>query len=528
MEIKKIVQLYENLKSNRANFDNVYEDIHNYFMPHRGDFTTKDMTKGIAHDARYIHPIPLEALEKLTSRIITDLTDLALNKISIAVADKEVGEIDAVKRYADEVSRKMRSVFLSSASGFQSQNAMATNDLVGYGTGNLCVIKEDKYPFVSFRAKHISRMYIDEDHKGNIINVYELLCLSVKNLARKFGKDKLSDKLQSLLDKDPNEKVDVLRAVLLSDDAQELVGYSEPDLYTEFFIELDTAQLIESYPLSYLPDTVGRWEVKTGEMYGRSPAWIALPYAKQITALSVMKAKALQLALVAPVLTTDDGILPKTLLRPGSLIQGGIDEITGQDKLRPYRTGDNLQAGLVEEQQLISYLEKIFYSEKLPDNKNVRMTELEVQARLAQLRALSPNISRIISEYLNEIAKKVYHILDMQGQLPDMPVEMKNARLKFEFMGSLTKAFKVSELEAIQQTYQFAAIAGQFDPGVFSNFDHNNAVRHFAEISGTPLSLIRSQEDIAAEKEAMAAQQQALQQAQIGNLTADSIGKLVQ
>lgn len=527
MNIENLISQYEQLKSKRTAFDSVYTDINKFFTPHRGTYII-DETPGTMTDARTIHPSCLDVVEKLASRIDTDLTNLALNKLNITVTDDKIGSIDSIRVFADTVSNKMREVFVSSASGWQQQNVMSTFDIVSLGTGCITVEETDKYPFVRFKAKHISRLYVTESYEGMIDGVYEYMKVSLRNLLQKFELNQLSEQLRDkATSNNINDDVEVLRVTIPSKDAELMCGYSEPDLYTEFYIEIKSKHIIESSPLSYLPYTVARYDVKTGEQYGRSPCWIALPIAKQLSTLSVMKNKALQMNLLPPVLTTDDGVLPKTRIKPGVLISGGIDEITGMDKIRPYRTADNLQVAVAEEQQHIARLMQIFYAQGLPDNKNVRMTEMEIQARLSELKSLAPTISRFQSEYLNEIAKKVYHILYRKGVFGEAPIELKDTRLKFNFMGSLTKIHKLSELEGLQQTYQFAAIAAQFDNSVLMNFDHNKAVRYFADIAGAPIPIIRPKEEVDAEKQAMAQQQQQLQNAQIAQMAGGTTADLI-
>jgi hypothetical protein len=292
------------------------------------------------------------------------------------------------------------------------------------------------------------------------------------------------------------------------------------------YVEKDTDHIIASYPSDFLYDTVFRWALKTGEVYGRSPAMIALPYAKQLTALSILENQAFQLHFKPMMLATDDGVLPKTKFLPGQFLPGTINETTGQRNIQYLEPAGDLQAFRMKEQSLLQLLDKIFYVEQLPDNKNVRMTEIEVQARLSQLRALSPNISRLISEYLSEVCKKVFQILLSKKLIPEVPEELAGKQLKFDFMGSLTKAYRASEVDGIQQTYAFMAAAAQYDPTVPMHFDHNMAAKTFAEIVGAPMKIVRPDKDVQEQMQQKAQQEQALQQAQINQMSANSISQL--
>lgn len=522
---KKVVEFFNRMKSKRSNFSNQYEELTTFFLPDRGQITSIS-SSGTANDPRYVHPANLEVAEKLTSRLISDLTDLALNKMVIVPITDEVGEIDEVKRWCDNVARKLRAIFMNSHTGFQSHNATATADAVVYGTANIAVIEQDMYPYISFKSKHIGRYFVDQDHNNKVDTIVEELKLSVRNIINQFGYENVSSEMRDEYKEEPDCEESIIRVVMPSEDSQIHFGIKEPGNYTLVYVEAETGHVIASYGYTYLPDTVFRWNLKTGEVYGRSPAMTALPYARQLTALSVLENQAYQLAFKPIMLATDDGVLPKTRFVPGQFLPGTIDETTGQRKIDYLAPVSDLNAFRVKEQSLLGLLEKVFYVEQLPDNKNVRMTELEVQARLSQLRSLSPNISRIIGEYLSEVCKKVYHILEKKKLIPTIPDVLKDKQLKFDFMGSLTKSYKVSELEAIQQTYNFMTAAAQYDQTIPQHFDHNKAVRHFAEIAGAPLSIIRDAEEVNAELQAQQQQQAMLAQAQQNNLAAQSISQL--
>lgn len=509
---KDLAAFYDHLKKERRNFEQAWYDIGIYHRPNRGEILATE-TKGTFRDQRLTHPAPVIAVNKLASRINTDLTDIALNGFSLAPIDRKAGEITDDNRWADEVSKKMRNMFLLPGVNFQSANATITSDAVTYGTGVLAIEKKDKFPYINFKAVHVGRLFLAENAEGRVDTIFEKILLTGRQLLQLFDEKQLPEKLAKKANKEPHELVTIVKAVLPSEDAEKLFSIKEVNDFAIIYFEEEQCEPFEVSGADYFPYAIMRWDVKTGECYGRSPAWDGLPYARRLAMLQIMHARATQRLLDPAVLTIDDSVLPKGRLGPGQRIDGGIDAMTNQRSVDYLTFPVDLNVSLTEESMLVDKIDQLFFVQGLPDNKNVRMTQVEVQARLAELKAMSPNVSRIINEYLNTVAIVTYKILQESKVLKKKPDNIKDVPMKFNFMGSLTNIYKFSEAESIQQLYQLLSVVGQFDPSVLGTIHHQKALTALADIYNAPLNIIKSEAELQAEQqaaqEAVAQQQQA-------------------
>lgn len=509
-----LAELFENAKSRKQNFTNAWTEISMYFRPNRGDFNSK-VHDGTFRDPRLTHPAPVVAVNKLASRITSDLTDVAINGFMLSPIDKRVGAIDESIKWAEDVSRLMRSVLYLPSTNFQSANAVFTGDLVTYGTAVMAIKETDKSPFITMRPVHLDTVHILEDNFGKVDVVFEEVTFSARQVMQEF-KDTLPAKLKHEIEEGKHETICIYK---IASDSETISKMSGTKLVQDYGIiyATDDMEIFETTGLDYFPYVVARFDLKTGEVYGRAPAWDGLPYAKRLTMLQVMHSRALQRLYDPVVLTTDDSILPKGRLVPGQRIDGGINELTNQRSIDYLTFPVDLNVGLQEEQWLTQRLEELFYVQGLPDNKNVRMTQVEVQARLAELKSMSPNIGRIVNEYLTPLVLTVYSILLRKKVLPAKPAEIKDVAHKFNFMGSLTNIYKYSEAESIQQLYQLLSVVGQFDPSVLGLIKHEKSLYALADIYNAPLDILKTEDELNTERAAqqqMAAQQQQAQLAQ--------------
>lgn len=514
MDKNIIQQFFNKAQSLRKTTENSWEDIALYFNPNRGDIVTQT-TKGSFRDPRQIHPAPVNVSTKLASRITSDLTDIAVNKFQLNKVTKTVGDIDEANRWADEISRLTRHYFQLPEVNFQSSNASVTYDGSTFGTGVLSIRELDNFPYINYKAVHIGRVWLLENSNGMVDTVFEELKLTGRQVLQEFDEDKLSKDMKDKCLDQPHEYQCIIKFVLPSEDAKRYLGIKEVNEYTIIYFEKENFNVIETSGIYFFPYAVNRFDQKTGEVYGKGPAWEGLPYARQLTSLQIQMAKAFSMNYNPIMLTADDSIFPKGRIAPGQRLDGGIDLSTNQRTVDWLTYPVNLAEGFNKEKWLVEKLERLFYVEGLPDNKNVRMTQVEVQARLAELKALAPNVSKIVNEYLNTILVTTYKILSRKKVLPKKPESLKNEQFEFNFSGSLTNVYKYSDAESLQQLYGLLSQVAQFDPSVLASIKHEEVVRAYVDIFNVPKSILKSDEELQIERQQQAQQQALMQQAEL-------------
>jgi hypothetical protein len=270
---------------------------------------------------------------------------------------------------------------------------------------------------------------------------------------------------------------------------------------------------------------VPRWAKATGEIYGRSPSYNALPDIKTLNKAVEIGLKAWAKAIDPPLLVQDDGVVGRVRTTPA-----GITVIRNDGAIKPLQTGSNWQITDMKETQLRTAIRQAYYSDQLQLQEGPQMTATEVQVRYELMqRLLGPTLGRFQSEFLNPLIERVFGIMFRAGALLPIPDAIQEAKMDIEYVGPLARSQRMEEAQAIDRLYQLAANVAQIDPSIMDNINHDEAIRMRATLLGVPKSILVSRDDVAEKREAQqqaAMEQQMLmaqqQQAQTGKMQADA------
>ena len=99
--------------------------------------------------------------------------------------------------------------------------------------------------------------------------------------------------------------------------------------------------------------------------------------------------------------------------------------------------------------------------------------------------------------------------------VPPPPPVVMESEVGVEYMNPVSIAMRSSELSSIGQLMQFVTPWAQIDPSILQRFDSDKLLATAAEILRVPMSVLKSEEQLQAEREQqqmMQAQQQQLEQ----------------
>jgi hypothetical protein len=136
-----------------------------------------------------------------------------------------------------------------------------------------------------------------------------------------------------------------------------------------------------------------------------------------------------------------------------------------------------------------------------------------------QLTQLGPVVERVNQEKLEVAIDRAFEILWSSGALNDldMPEELEGEKIEVEFISVLAQAQRLIGLGGIERTFGFANSVGQAFPEVMDRLDADAAMIEYADITGIPAKIVRSDDAVA---EIRAAREQATQAAQQAEMAA--------
>jgi hypothetical protein len=169
------------------------------------------------------------------------------------------------------------------------------------------------------------------------------------------------------------------------------------------------------------------------------------------------------------------------------------------------------------EEQRRDSIRAVFYVNQLMMQDGPQMTATEViQRNEEKMRLLGPVLGRLQSELLKPLIDRVFAILLRNDMLPPAPEFLSGRDIEIEYVSPLAKAQKSSELQSIMRAIEILGSMQNIAP-VFDYVNFDNLVKHLADIVGMPQKLLKSQNQVNAEREqaaAQAAEQQQMAQMQ--------------
>ena len=517
---QKLVSRFEVLKSERCNYETVWQVLADYVLPNRTDFTTT-RSEGQVRNRPIYDSTAVHANLLLASTLHSGITNPSTNwfELSLPVTVEESTEI---KQYLEDFKTQLRRVFNSNEGHFQAQVFEFYSSLVCFGTAVMFVEADDN-DTVRFSTIHLSEIFINEDKYNAVDTVFRKFKLTARQAEQMWGLSKIGPKLSKMVMDEPDTEVEFLHVALPRKDCPEL-DISDRFPVASLYIHVSEAHIIDSKGFYEMPYVVSRFDKLAGEKYGRSPAWNALSDIRMINAMSKSIIRSAQLQTAPPLLVADDGVMLPIELKPNGLIAGGINSLDGGQRVTPLNVGGNLGIGVELLQQRQNNIRNAYFIDQLMFREGTPATATEVvQRQEEKLRLLAPHLGRLQSEFLTPLMKRVAGILFRMNVLPEKPEDLKitDSDVVVDYQSPLIRLQKSNEITSLAQFIQSIGPLLQVDQGALDKLHVDNIMSVIAEASGLNISALRSDEEVAAIRQQRQQQQQQMEALQAGQMVSE-------
>lgn len=391
---------------------------------------------------------------------------------------------------------------------------------------------------VAYQARHPLSVWIAENGAGEVDTVLEEIPMTNKAVVERFGKDRVSDRINDALDKDPFGVVSIRHLVIPKDERYRAYAKRPFDSkmpYSSIWIDPTENSILDAGGYWELPHAVWRYMKNAGEEYGRSPGQNALG---DIMAGNQMTRSRIRLGnLIAdPTMLVDEGLEGQDTVIPGHHIYRENRE----DTIEPVPIGANYPITKDNEERQDALIDAHF---NVPiylmlQQMERQMTAREVIERTGEKAAiLGPISGRYEREVLQKVVRRTFNILMRNGKLPPPPAAVLQARekaqIKIEFLGFLAQLQqRYYQTTGINATLAYIGAVGQMFPEATDWVDQDKLMVEGMESAGAPASVIREEDDVKKLREerlrAQAQMQQQaaqMQQEQTMVQNADKLGK---
>lgn len=505
---KQYIERMKRLETDRANFDEQYQDCTDYASPNNSQITSERSSGEVLMDL--FDTTAEESNIQLASGLYSFMFPTETRAFVLEVEDEELMKLDIVKQWLDATTKMIHKRLIGST--FRDAFFGFLKSLGVFGTGCLYEEKGKKVPLV-FINYFMRDIYILRNSDGDVDTVFRRLRFSARQAVQEFGLENIGEKVKTAYDSisDRDKKFEFLHIVEPREERDSEADDPKNMPWLSVYISRDEQEFVDGAESGYkeFPYQVSVFDKDSLEDYGRSPTMKKLPDIRMANELKRIRVTIWDKMGDPTMLVKDDGSVWPLTSKPGGVVfyrdtlpeywefKGNIAEI-----------GNAIQE--TQKEIMKGYFVDMF--DPLIDKQN--MTATEVQARVEQkLRFLTPIIGRLQSGLFNPMIQRVIGILSRQDKLPEMPPELSEQEFSIMYLGRLALALRTIETEGLTKT--LAEWQPLSDMGILEWLDHLNvptAFRDSARNNGVPATWLRSEDEVKLIQEARNAAQAAEKQ----------------
>lgn len=516
MTVEDIVKKFHAIKGERSNWETHWEEIAERVLPRQRGFIG-ERTKGEKKMEKVFDSRPIIALERFSAVMDSMLTPKQTKWHNLKTTNESVNKVHEVQQWFYQVNNILFSARYSPKANFAGQNSERWTSVGAFGTGSLFI---DYFPGTGLRYKNVNLRdtYFAENHQGAIDSVYREFRFTAEQAAQRWGRSNLPEHVAKALD-NPNragEKFCFLHCVKPRDDYDPGRADAKGKPYASYYIDPKEKRLMEPEGgYTSFPYSISRYITAPDEVYGRSPAMMALPDIKMLNEMAKTDIRAVHKLVDPPLLLHDDGILGggamSVNLKPGGLNVGGVNR-DGRALIQPLVTNARVDINDAKMEQRRKSIDDAFLVtlfQILVETPRMTATEALIRAQEKGM-LLTPTMGRQESEALGPLIERELDLLAFHGLLPPLPDALVEAGGEYEIIydSPMSRMQRAEELVGVQRTMELLAPFAQLDPTVLDVINKDALARLTAEVSGVPTPVIRSPEEVNEIRQTRAEQEQ--------------------
>jgi len=526
--VKDIIRRYEGLKADRMLWEPFFRDVRDYIRPRKQGVDSSSHISGERHTNKLFDSSAPEASRLMAMSMQNALVPQSVVWFGLGIpAGHQLSELNrdpAVKRWFHDVTQKM--FFSMHESNFYTSIGEAFLDFTSFGTINILLEENDSYNEnfggLVFTSIPVGQFVFAEDKRGQPDTVFWEYTFTARQAKQMFGMRKLPDKVKKACKDKPDEKFTFVRALLPRDDYKSGSQDALQKRFAALDIYLDSKTLVRESGFDELPYVIGRFEKSSGELWGRSPADIAMPDIKTINKIRELELKGLATAVHPPLIAPDQGIIGTFRMTPSA-----INYSREPERFKFLRFEGRFDLSSLKADELKKSIRGIFLADQLVLPEKLNMTAEEVATVREQIqKLLGPTVARFESEVLTPLILRSFGLMSRAGILPPAPPALAELdEIEVSYVGQLAKNQKIQDVTSIQRWLGVAANMASFSPDVLDLIDMDEALQIIGERMAVPNEIMRSQEEVAQLRQQRQQQMQMQEQLAQASQVAEGAGK---
>lgn len=532
-----VLMRHQDLASERATWDTVWQELAEFCLPRKAEISAKrSMPDTSRHDVLF-DSTAMQSAATLANGQLAYITP-ADSRWFVYEPPRGVTSDRAKQWYAkcSEITQ-----LLLATSNFYSEMHETYYDDSVFGSYCLYVQGGRSHPLI-FSKFDVGTFSIAEDDEGNVTTVMREMELTAEQAADKFGEENLSEKLRKALEqvrktgKGGTIKFKFIHAMYKREEAdrdpKKADGPNKP--WASVYVEQASKHVCRNGGYDEKPFFAGRHVKSMNGPYGVSPAWMALPEARQLNFLTK------QLDALAEVKAFPRLLIPATHEGEIDLRSGGVtyfDPTQANAVPQEWLTAGEYQIGLEREARKQKAIELAFHVDmfRMFASLDKQMTATEVAERASEkLVQFSPAFTRKTTELLTPMLRAVFGLLIRDGRFPPPPQdailmdEMGQPVIpepEVSYVSKVALALRAMHNLSLARTMERNAVIAQVRPEVLDNFKWDVIARETARNDGLPSDWLAEADEVEQARAARAEANAQMQQQQQLLTVAEAAGK---
>jgi len=499
---QKIIKRYNKLVLERTNFEEFFRDVRNYIRPTRQAIDGAEITVAQRFTNKRFDSTASEASRIMATSMQNALIPQSSRWFGLKIPDGHpmsmLNNFNPVSAWFQDAS--MRIFNSLSGSNFYTVMGEAFYDFVTFGTINILIeekdLKDENFAGFNFKGIPVGRFVFDEDYTGKTDTVYWEYTRTARQMHQEFEKKLLPDAVIECLEENPDKQFTVIKCIKPNEDHD--YGKADSFEFISFDVEKGSKLVVKESGFSDLPFVVARFERVTGELWGRSPADIAMPDIISLNRLREMELKALSKAVDPPILAPDENILGTFRLNPNA-----INFTRDPERWKFMRFEGRLDFSSLKANELKQSIRNIYLADQLilPEKLNMTAEEI-ITIRQQQQRLLGPQIARMEAECLGPIITRCFNIMLRSGGFANPPEELGGLdEIDIQYLGPIAKTQRLEGMQSAQAWVQQLVSVASVKPEVLDHLDSDALADYIADMTSVPHQVRASDEAIAKSRE---------------------------
>lgn len=500
IDAESILHEFDQLKGKRGTWESHWREVAERVIPRLDAINIRREEGGQKRGQNIFDSTAPLALERFAAIMESMLTPRAQQWHKLRSSNDELNKEPEARQWFEDSTKALFSMRYSPKANYASQQHESYMGLGAFGTGAMFIDESLGRP--RYRAIHINEIFVAENHEGVIDTVFRRFDYTGRQAAQAFGEKNLPD--QMLTSTSEHKDFEFIHCVKPKDsyDPERLDHEGMP--FLSAYLAIEGKQIVKVGGFRQQAYNVSRYVNGPKEVYGRSPAMLALADIKMVNEMYKTTLRAGHMQARPMILMHDDGVIGsggRTInVTPGAVVPGGVSS-DGRARVLPFSGGGNTGISLemmdrkreaIQDAFLITLFQILV--------EHPQMTATEVLMRAQEKGALlSPTMGRQQSENLGPQIEREMDIGIRNGWIPEPPdvILEAGAEYEIEYTSPLSRAQRTEELVGIQQTIEMAAPFAQVDGRVMDIFDAEECIRISQEITGAPVRTLRSKDALA-------------------------------